>query len=393
MRIRTSTDLLSTLTRATFVSSSPALGFSTLMQKAGGGEGGTGDGGSGGGSDDGGGDGNGKAGDGDGGDGKDGDGDGDGRGKTGLLADAGKKGDGDGGDGSDGDDGGKGAASGDGGEGETKVELLSLEERPDWLPENFYDKDNKGVHLHSLVKSHNDLRTKVADFNKGKPKAPEKATDYTFEFDGAGIRDNDGNDILAPDTGKPYTVEKNDPIVQAFAQAAHKKGISQEDFQDIASDVYRAMIMHSHENYDFYNQAAEEKKLGEGGKALAEGIHTWLGALQSRGTISQAEFNEAMELGKYANGIRFLNKMRTLTGEMPIPTTGEGFVEGEELSDEELHALVGTEKYRNDPKEQERVRALFVKRYGTQPGGASPKGLGVHTKPFENKPVKSTSRG
>lgn len=325
------------------------------------------------------------AGDGDGG-GKDGDDDGGDRGKTGLLAGAGKKGDGDGGgDAGDGDD--KGTASGDGEKGKTTINLLSMDERPEWLPENYYDKENKGVHLQSLVKAERDLRTKVAESNKGKPKSPDKAADYTFVFDGSTVKDDKGTVILAPG-GKPHTVAADDPIVRAFAEAAHTEGLTQSQFQNIADKVQRQLILYTNEKYEFYDESVELERLGEGGKPLMEGIHTWLGGLQARGTISQAEFNEAMELGKFASGIRFLNKMRTLTGEQAIPLGNEHLLESDQLSDEALHTLVGTELYDKDPAEQERVRGLFVKRYGTAPGGASPKGLGVHTKPMTNKPVK-----
>lgn len=350
------------------------------------GDGGGGGGGSGGGSGDGAGDGKGKAGDGDGGGGKDGDGDGDKRGKDGLLADAGKKaGDGDGG--GEGDDDAAKAAAAAAAAAAGKPTLLSMDERPDWLPENYYDTENKGVHLQSLVKAERDMRGKLAEINKGKPQAPANASDYKFEFDGASVKDAKG-EVITKD-GKPYAVDTTDPIVAAFAEAAHAEGLPQTTFQTIADKVYRTLISFTHDKYEFYDPAVELAKLGEGGKPLMEGIHTWLGGLQSRGTISQAEFNEAMELGKYASGIRFLNKMRTLTGEQPIPISGPTVDGAEQHSDEELYAMVGTEKYQTDPAEQERVRKLFIARWGEQPGGASPAGLGVHTPKVTNKPVKS----
>lgn len=388
MRPRTSTNFLRTLFGPTpsvlSIGTWPALGFSVLMDdNDGGGDGG---GAVGGGSGDAGGDGKGKVGDGDGGGGKNGDGGGGERGKDGLLADAGKKigGDGNGGDGNG--NGGKGAASGDGGKGETTVTLLNMDERPDWLPENYYDKENKGVHLQSLVKAERDLRSKVAEHNKGKPAAPDKSTDYVFEFDGAAVKDDEGNVLMAAGD-KPHTVEKDDPIVRAFADAAHAEGMPQDVFQRIAQRVQTEIIRYSHANFDFFDKEVEVKKLGEGGKALMEGIHTWLGGLVARGTMSKAIFNEFMEMGKYAEGIKGIALMRTLTGEQAIPIIPalEG---GDAISDEDLHALVGTEKYQKDPAEQKRVRELFVKRYGTQAGGVSPAGLGVHTPAFTNKPVK-----
>ena len=151
------------------------------------------------------------------------------------------------------------------------------------------------------------------------------------------------------------------------------------------------MIVHANDNYEIYSEEAELGKLGEGGTALMEGIHTWLGGMQARGTISEAEFKEAMELGKYASGIKFLAKMRELTGEQPIPIIPSQ--EGAELSDEELYALVGTEKYNSEQGERDRVRKLFIARFGTEPGGTSPKGLGVKTKPMTNKPVRGARSG
>ena len=343
-------------------------------------------GGGGGGSGDGGGDGNGKPGGDAGGDGKAGDGDGDKRGTTGLLADS-KAGAGDGGD----DEAKKAAdaaAAAATGDKKPTINLLSMDERPDWLPENYYDKENKGVHLQSLAKAERDMRSKLATAAKDKPKAPDKVEDYVFEFDGNTVKRQDGTVIMGAG-GKPHEVPANDPIVAAFARAAHAENLPQETFQRIADTVYRELITFTGENYELYDEATELERLGEGGKPLMEGIHTWLGGLQSRGTISEAELREAMELGKYASGIKFLNKMRTLTGEQAIPIGGEALEGADQYSDEELYALVGTEKYQTDQAERDRVRKLFIARWGEQPAGASPKGLGVHTKPVTNKPVKS----
>ena len=348
-------------------------------------DGGAGDGGGGGSGGDGG-DGNDKPGDGSGGNGKPGDGDGDKRGKSGLLAGA-AAGAGDGGD----DEAKKAAdaaAAAASGDKKPIINLLSMDERPDWLPENYYDTENKGVHLQSLAKAERDMRSKLATAAKDKPKAPDKPDDYVFAFDGNTVKRQDGTVIMGAG-GKPHEVPDNDPIVAAFARAAHAENLPQETFQRIADTVYRELITFTGENYELYDEATELERLGEGGKPLMEGIHTWLGGMQARGSISQAEFNEAMELGKYASGIRFLAKMRTLTGEQPIPITPDALEGADQYSDDALYALVGTELYQNDQGERDRVRKLFVARWGEQPGGASPKGLGVHTKPVTNKPVKS----
>lgn len=317
-----------------------------------------------------------KAGDADGGGGG-----GDDDGKGGLLSDHKVEGDDDddgkkkGGDAGDAGDGGGDGAGDDEGDAEAKkrdqaVSPLHFKARPDHVPENFWKKDEEGdggtVELEALTKSHKDLRSRQAT----KGKAPDKPEDYTFEF-------------TSPVEG--MDIKTDDLLVTAFRKVAHEEGMTQEQFNRIAGKYSTALINHMKGKIDAgemeqYDQDAELAKLGENGKPVMDGVKGWLKGLMTRGMLSEGQFKRLVISGDYADGISGLAVLRSLAGEVPIPL-GQP-LEGEGMpSDEDLYARVGDDRYREGTAFYKETEALFQKRWGKSPAGASPAGLGVSTRP------------
>ncbi len=271
----------------------------------------------------------------------------------------------------DGEDGAKAKASA------AAVSPLHFEARPEHVPENFWKKDDEGdggtIELEALTKSHKDLRSRQAT----KGKAPAKPEDYTFEF-------------TSPVEG--MNIESDDLLVTAFRKVAHDEGMTQEQFNRIAGKYSAALINHMKGKIDAgemeqYDQGAEMAKLGENGKPLMDGVKGWLKGLVTRGVLSESQFSRLVISGDYADGVSGLAVLRSLAGELPIPLGAP--LEGEGMpSDEDLYARVGDERYREGTAFYKETEALFQKRFGKSPSGASPAGIGVAPRPVAAKQGK-----
>lgn len=228
-------------------------------------------------------------------------------------------------------------------------------ERPEWLPEQFWDKDKKTTNTEALVTSWKDTR-KALDA-KGS-KAPAKAEDYKFE---------------AAKDAKYGEIKADDPLMAVFRTAAHKHGIPQEAFQGIVSEVLAGIFEGMPEPMD---PAKELEKLGKNGQAVVDNVVGWITGLETGGTLSKDEADEMIRIGATANGIKALSKIMARAGEKSIPLdsapAGEGLP-----SKEELYAAVRDPKYQTDPAYREKIDAQFKKVFGTQPASSSQPGLGV----------------
>lgn len=248
------------------------------------------------------------------------------------------------------------AKSGEGKEGDKgEGDKGKAADRPDWLPEQFWNKDTKQPNIEALAKSYKDTRA-AHDALKG-AKAPAKPEDYKFE----------------PAADSKFKVEKDDPLLGIFRTAAHKHGIPQEAFQSIVGDVLAGIFEGLPAPID---PAEEVKKLGANGQAVVDGVVGWITGLESQGALSKEEADEIINIGSTANGIKALAKIMARAGEKPIPLdaapAGEGLP-----SKEELYAMVAKPEYRTDEGYRNKVDGLFKKVFGNAPASTAGRGIGV----------------
>ena len=108
-------------------------------------------------------------------------------------------------------------------------------ERPDWMPEKFWDDD--GPDVEKLAKSYAELEKA---FRSGKHKAPEG--------------DYDVSDLI--DRG----LDLEDPAVAVYQDWAKQYGVSQKAFEDLAGQI---LEMNGEQAEDIeYDRRAEMQKLG-----------------------------------------------------------------------------------------------------------------------------------
>ncbi len=239
--------------------------------------------------------------------------------------------------------------------------LTLTDDQAKHVPEQFIKDD--GLNLDALLKSYKDTRTelKAAKTNK---KAPGKPEDYSFEVP------------ELPD-GKSISIQDDDKSMAAAKEAAHKYGISQDQFQGFVSDYLTAIAPLLPEPMP--DEATEKAKLGNNADAIINGVLNWGQQLHDTGILSDAEHRELFFIGSTAEGISALQKLRThYTGEKTIPTgsttVGEGLP-----SKEELYAAAASERYQTDAAFRAKTDKQFDQVFGKGSSGTSPQGIGVKT--------------
>jgi len=236
-------------------------------------------------------------------------------------------------------------------EGETGDATHSADGRPDYIKDQFWNKEAGEVNLEALAKSQADFerkaRQKLGD-------VPAKADEY---------------EVALPDG-----VEEGDGIIEASKELALKYGMSKESYKGFMEELMGKVQENTQGMMP--DPKAEMAKLGEHGKDMIGHIVQWADHLKSIGLLSEGEREAINAAGVTAEGVQALNKIRehyTRTPNIPTNTS----VEDGLMSAEEFYAAVGSEKYRNDTTYRAKVEAQGRKIFGDAPAGTSPRGLGV----------------
>ena len=212
-------------------------------------------------------------------------------------------------------------------------------ERPDWMPEKFWDDD--GPDLEKMAESYNNLEKQ---FSQGKHKAPADGK-YNTEFLGD-------------------SVPQDDQLLTFFTGWAKDNGISQAAFESLAGQVVE--MGQSSAEAETTSLAQEKKMLGENADEIIKSNLTWADGLMNKGIISEEELNEIDIWGGTAVGARLLQKVRSMTGEnVTIPTT-TAYSASKESEDDfrnRMNAKMTDPKYGTDPSYTRAVEKEFEDRY------------------------------
>lgn len=238
---------------------------------------------------------------------------------------------------------------------------FKLEQRPEWLPEAFYDPAAKTIKHEAMVKSWKETSGQLRTLQGAKGAPPEKADLYAFE------RPKDlPAHILAGDMGK-------DESLKLLRETAHEAGMSQEQFAKFATGYYGRASKLLPPPVD---GKAELAKLGENGEKVADTVINWLEGFQSSGLLNDAEVDALIMQGATADGIRGLNKVREHFGGLRIPVTAS--VDNLPSKDE-LYKMTADDRYtgkggKGDEAFRAEVKKKFEQVFGTAPAGTSEAG-------------------
>lgn len=214
-------------------------------------------------------------------------------------------------------------------------------ERPEYWPENFWNKDQNEPDLEGIAKSWMDLRKMVS---QGKHKAPVDGKYDTTVF-GEGPLDSN-------------------PLAPTVLDWAKENGISQAAFDSLITKV-RDISQQLAPQEPAIDVKAEMKSLGPNAAAIKNGMVSWARGLVNKGYWDGNDFEEFKVMGGTARGLRALMKIReNYEGRIPIETQP---VDGAP-TDEELRSMVGNindpnNPYVKDAAYRQKVERMFLARY------------------------------
>ena len=212
--------------------------------------------------------------------------------------------------------------------------------RPDNIPEKFWDKEKGEARIDDAFKSISELEKKLS---QGKHKAPEE---YDYE-----ILDKNG-----------WT--KDDPVVGKFTEWSKQNNISQDNFNELVSQVVE--IAGQGEEQEKINSEEELKKLGNNAKAVIKQNLDWIDGKVNQGVFTKEEGELMDTWGNTAQGIKLISKLKNLSGDLsPIPLVDSVDVkESEDDFTARMDSMMSNERYGDDPDYTRKVEKEFELRYG-----------------------------
>jgi len=228
-------------------------------------------------------------------------------------------------------------------------------ERPEGIPEKFWDAKKGEIRSEALTKSYDDLRKELNKLKsgKGKEKAPESAEEYLEGFETPKEVEGEDGEMIQLD--RVSDIPTDDPALVAFAEASKEEGLTTKQFNNIFMKV---LVAANGAMPEPYNREAEMDALGGEEKAIpfVKTNQNYLLHLHKNGVLNQGEYEYALAFGSTAVGVQTLNKLRINAGEKPIPV-GATATTGAKTPDE-VAAMMDDPNY---GKETDAGRALQAK--------------------------------
>lgn len=208
-------------------------------------------------------------------------------------------------------------------------------ERPDFWPENFWNKDNNEPDLEGIAKSWMDLRKQIS---QGKHKAPADGKYDTSVF---------------------ANIPENDPVREHVMSWAKEYGVSQTAFDALVGKVIDMGVHNVEASTKTIKQ--ERASLGPNADAIIKGMVDWASGLVNKGVWGKDDFEEFKVMGGTANGIKALMKLREAYEGTRIPTSSIP-VDGAP-SKEELYQMVADPRYKTDNAYRSKVEKMFLQTF------------------------------
>ncbi len=182
--------------------------------------------------------------------------------------------------------------------------------RPESLPEEFWDEENKTVKADALLSKWKEaearakgLRDKLA---KGAQNAPKDVAEYAVE--------------LPEDVAK--FIKADDPLIVAAKPIAQKYGLSKEAFSGFMAEMAGEVAKLTQNAVSPEQQAQEIEayrkeqvsKLGENGPQVLKAINAWGNELKASGLLTDSDYKAFKDMAYSAETVRVLNILRSELG-------------------------------------------------------------------------------
>ena len=245
---------------------------------------------------------------------------------------------------------------------ETETTEAPKVQRPEDLPEQFWDEDNGTFKANEIYEEYKTSQKRILDLrqkiSKGQPVAPDSADGYQLDAD------------KLAEAG--MTISNDDPAIKIFREAAAKAGISVDQFQTLVSDYTKGLqdseeiqkLSESKGPSEEDQQAyldSEMKKLGDNAQGQIQGIKNWFQQLHYDGVLSRDDLETAQNMGMSAKEIKVLGLLRQSAGNLSIPETSTP-IDGAP-SEQEIQKMISSPEYRSDPVLQKKVTDYYQQKF------------------------------
>ncbi len=218
----------------------------------------------------------------------------------------------------------------------TEPEAKEAAEKPEYWPEKFWKKDSNEPDLEGISKSYVELEKQ---FRSGKHKAPEGGKYDISTLEG---------------------VAEDDPLLETYKGWAAKNGISQQAFEELASQFVQMGVAQTQQMDTSVKQ--EREALGPNADAIIANMSSWAKGLVQKGIWGKDDLEEFKVWGGTAKGIQAMMKLReTYEGRVPVDTLKNSAEDS--MSEEELKGMVSDPRYKTDEGYRKKVEKLFDKFY------------------------------
>ncbi len=187
-----------------------------------------------------------------------------------------------------------------------QTESLSTEsaERPEYIPEKFWDADENSTNVEALARGYSELERFVgkkrdevreevinqyqSELNENRPESPDK---YVASF-------TDDSPFKEIEDQLDY---ENDPLIRMWSETAHKAGLSNEDFT-LGVEAYLQSLSAGPDI------EAEISSLGENGKARVEAVDMW-----AQRNLDENQYQSLAQMTQTAGAIEALEALMNST--------------------------------------------------------------------------------
>ena len=199
----------------------------------------------------------------------------------------------------------------------------AVADRPENIPENFWNTASGEVETDKLAQAYSDLRAKM---DSGRHKAPK---DGKYDFSAH-------PDLIG---------EEDDELLGSFTEVLKDEGIS----QDGADKLLKLWSETSGLIDDEVKKTVAEQRelLGRNGDKIIESTENWLQKMHSSGVINDVELEAVANSANDARVVIALNKIRRSYNEMDVPSMTTA-VESGAVDAFQLQSMMSDPRYGTD---------------------------------------------
>jgi hypothetical protein len=210
-------------------------------------------------------------------------------------------------------------------------------ERPDYIPEKFWDPETGNTRLEELAKAHKSLESKIglteqAIAEKLEPELREKlaAEALTKRPESPDAYKMELESDLVPE-GVDFQIDPEDDLYKFWSGFAYEHGLDQDEFNAGLNAYAKGLLG------DIPNPKEEIAALGDNATARVEAVSAW-----AKANLSENSFDEIAGLATTASGIKAIEEI--------MEKAGERKMSGEPGDPVNAKTLVQLREMMNDPR-------------------------------------------